>query len=307
MPVVQSDSLEALTRTTSAEVAPTITTSVSAERIARQMEALGPLPAVALEVMQLTEDPNSDAKDLQQSISRDAVIAGKVLRMANSAYFSSGTPCQTLQQASTRLGMKMIRNLVVSSCVTGMMDRDLPNYPYHSFGLQKHSLATGLITGEIVTRLGLPRTLIDELFLDGLLHDVGKLVLNPLLPSRVIATGITGIERERLLTGTDHAAVGILMAEHWKLPAHAVAVIGHHHDVTGVDEDFRAHAAVVGICDWLLNMRRIGLADDAQDVAPHPDDSALDALEIDQERLTEFTSDIDDALVTILEFCDAAI
>ncbi|MEM9384697.1 MAG: HDOD domain-containing protein [Pseudomonadota bacterium] len=307
MPVVQSDSLEALTRKTSVEVAPTITTSVSAERIARQMEALGPLPAVALEVMQLTEDPNSDAKDLQHSISRDAVIAGKVLRMANSAYFSSGQPCQTLQQASTRLGMKMIRNLVVSSCVTGMMDRDLPHYPYHSFGLQKHSLATGLITGEVVTRLGLPRTLTDELFLDGLLHDVGKLVLNPLLPDRVSATGVAGIKRERLLTGTDHAAVGVLMAEHWKLPEHAVAVIGHHHDVDGVDEDFRAHAAVVGISDWLLNTRRIGLADDAEQVEPTPDGPALGALGIDEEQFTELTSDIDDALVTILEFCDAAI
>ncbi|MEO0972793.1 MAG: HDOD domain-containing protein [Pseudomonadota bacterium] len=304
MPVVLSDSIDSLTKNSAPSgVAPTISTSVSAERISQQVEALGPLPAVALEVMQLTEDPESDARDLQQTISRDAVIAGKVLKMANSAFFSSGQPCQTLQQASARLGMKMIRNLVVSSCVAGMMEQQLERYPYVPFGLQRHSLTLALLTGEVITRLELPRVLIDELFLDGLLHDIGKLVLNPLLPSEIAHTGRQGVADERTRTGTDHATIGVLMAQHWKLPEHTVAVIGHHHDCANAPEEFRSHAAVVEVTDWILNRRAVGLDPDAP-VEEAVDSQALSTLCIDSDTLSQLAVEAEDAIEQILELCD---
>ncbi len=307
MPIFQGGEINSLTqRNRAPQVAPTISRHVGAERIAKQVEDLGPLPAVAMEVMQLTEDPDSDARTLQSAISRDPVIAAKVLKMANSAFFSKGQPCQTLQQAATRLGMKMVRNLVVSSCVAGMMSRPLAHYGYEPFGMQKHSLALALMTGEVIRVLGLPRVLVDELFLGGLLHDTGKLVLDPLLGSATAMTGTLCVARERELTGTDHCAVGVLMAEQWKLPAHANAVIGHHHDVARAPAEFRNHVAVVHLTDWIMNRSRTGLAEHAA-VDDLLDTAALAALGTNRERAESLADELDDALGQVLQFCASVL
>lgn len=309
MPIFRPADLDSLPREEAAHgVAPTIATTVSAERLARQIEDLGPLPTVALEVMELTENPDSDARDLQEAISRDAVIAAKVLKMANSAFFSKGRSCQTLQEGATRLGMKMIRNLVMGSCVTGMMGRDLPHYGYAPFGLPRHSLALAVLCGELQGLLGLPRSLQDELFLDGLLHDVGKLTLSGLLPAPVLATGVAGVERERLLTGTDHADVGIMMARHWKLPEHVTTVIAcHHHPDACAGTGFEQHVAAVHVGDWLLNRHRVGLADTAaaDQSLPHP--WALTAAGLGRDELEPFAEEAGDAVQRTLEFCNQVL
>lgn len=313
MPVLSTADLKDLPgRESAGEVAPTIATQVTSERVARQVEDLGPLPAVALEVMDLTQNPDSSARDLQAVISRDAVIAGKVLKMANSAFFSKGRSCQTLQDAATRLGVKTIRNLVMGSCVTGMMGRDLAHYPYEPFGLPKHSLALGIVAGELVRLFSLPAGLRDELFLCGLLHDVGKLTLSGLIASEVAATGQAGIESERRFCGTDHAEVGGLMALHWKLPEHTTAAIKFHHRPALADEEFQRHVAVIHVGDWLLNRQYIGLSeaqegDASTAVDSAPDDAALAVLGMQQDDLEAFVEQAQGAVEHTLEFCNTAI
>lgn len=304
MPIISSSDTYDLARRVpgDGEIAPTIATHVSAERVAKQVEDLGPLPAVALEVMELTERSDSDARDLQDTISRDAVIAAKVLKMANSAFFSKGRACQTLQEGATRLGMKMIRNLVMGSCVTGMMGRDLANYGYEPFGLPKHSLALAVLSSELLELLDLPRHLQDELFLDGLLHDVGKLTLNALIPQRILTTGPAGIERERLVAGTDHTAIGVIMARHWKLPEHVVATIACHHDPGEADDTYARHVAVVHVGDWLLNRCRIGL-EAAEPDAALPDAAALAVTGLDGKDIDQFAEEAQGAVERTLEFC----
>jgi HD-like signal output (HDOD) protein len=307
MPIVPTSDLGGLKSASddAARVAPTIGRAVSAERIARQLEAIGPLPQVAMEVMQLTEDPDSDSRDVERTVTRDPVMAAKVLKMANSAFFSKGQPCQTLQQASTRLGMKMVRNLVVSSCVTGMMRQPQVSYAYQPFGLSRHSLAHALLSTEVIAALGLPRALVDELFLDGLLHDAGKLVLDPVLGGPVTATGAAGIARERELAGTDHCAVGRIMAEHWKLPEHTAQAMSHHHDIHAAAPEFRQHAAVVALTDWLVNHYRCGLEDD---VETHPlDGDVRKTLEVDEERVAALAEELNDPMAQILQFCSSVL
>jgi HD-like signal output (HDOD) protein len=308
MPIVSSSQIDGLKQTDAGphKVAPTIARSVSAEHVARQLEELGPMPQVAMEVMQLTEDPESDSRDIERTVTRDPVIAAKVLTMANSAFFSKGQPCQTLQQASTRLGMKMVRNLVVSSCVAGMMRKPQKSYAYEPFGLCKHSLVLALLSGEVIHALGLPRTLVDELFLDGLLHDAGKLVLDPLLGGHVSSTGRLGTQRERELAGTDHCAVGVMMAEHWKLPAHTSEVIAHHHDVAAAAPQYRQHAAIINVTDWLTNHFGTGLGENVQ-LDQTFDPAVLDTLGVDADRLSALPEELDDAMAQVLQFCSSVL
>lgn len=225
---------------------------LTAEQFVAQAKELPVMPPVAAEVMKKAENPDSDLGALSKLISRDASLAVRVLKIANSSFYSMPRKVETLQQAIVLLGYSTLRTLVVAASMKDVFAR---------FGLAErllweHAVGAGVAATLIASEVGgISR---DEAFLGGLVHDVGKLVMYAQAEKRyqevlqaVYANEKTSIEAERESFGFDHTEVGQLLLARWKLPERLSAAVGAHHALAraeGVD-GAKPLAAVLQVAD----------------------------------------------------------
>lgn len=189
-----------------------------------------PVPMVALKVLKLIEDPNSTLEDLQRVIMGDQAMAARILKIANSAFHGSRRNIDTVSQAITIIGFNTVKSVVLAAST-----REI----YKGFGiieqkLWEHGLAvstaSGLIAGEVTF---LKR---EEAVLSGLLHDIGKVIMNNSQPENFsIVTQMVYEKKEPYASiedesfGFDHAEVGSMLAEKWGFPEILCNVIRKHH------------------------------------------------------------------------------
>lgn len=143
---------------------------VIAKRIKQDDIEVPMLPEVANKVMRLTNDPESDAGDLAKLIQSDQTLAGHVMRIANSVLYSPNATLVSLQQAITRLGMRVIADIALAASVNSKMF-NAPGYEKHIQTELQFSLMAGLWAKEIARAC---RRNVEAAFLAGLLHDIGR-------------------------------------------------------------------------------------------------------------------------------------
>lgn len=193
------------------------------------------MPQVAAKVIELASDPDTSSNQLQQVISDDQAMTGRILKIANSAMYSCSRRIKTLNEAIVMLGFNSIRSLVVTSAA-----RNLYNTRKSRTGLKERLLWEHSIGGAIACRLLAAERapqLAEEAFLAGLMHDIGKLVLNLRVPEKfdqivqvVYNENQPFHTTEAELLGFDHAQVGALLVNKWKLsPALEEAILNHHN------------------------------------------------------------------------------
>lgn len=193
------------------------------------------MPQVAAKVIELASDPDTSSNQLQQVISDDQAMTGRILKIANSAMYSCSRRIKTLNEAIVMLGFNSIRSLVVTSAA-----RNLYNTRKSRTGLKERLLWEHSIGGAIACRLLAAErapALAEEAFLAGLMHDIGKLVLNLRVPEKfdqivqvVYNENQPFHTTETELLGFDHAQVGALLVNKWKLsPALEEAILNHHN------------------------------------------------------------------------------
>jgi len=208
----------------------------SREQIIKAVETLPPLPAVAMRVMQVAQDPNSSAADLAVVVSSDPGLSARVLRVANSAAYRRQRDITSVQEALVMLGFLQARNIAISSAITGAYAPDALNVLFRIKEFWRHSMAVAFRASDLAghsRRLDVPSA-----FTAGILHNMGRLAMfyaDPAGVDQAVAEAIVQdvpLEAvERGLLGYDHAEIGGLLAEKWKLPlAIQEAIQQHHHD-----------------------------------------------------------------------------
>ena len=203
------------------------------------IEKMPSLPTTVGKIIQLANDINSSAKDILAVIQLDPVVAAKVMKLINSAYY--GMPNKvSLRQAVVLLGINTIKNLALSSAVVTQMGKNkiaIKSFDQHKFW--EHCLGTAITSREICKMLGTDPSEVDEFFVSGLIHDLGKVVLAlsvPMLYSRAFKYGeendLGGMACEREKIGIDHAEVGSMLGRKWSLSELLVDSILNHHQPT---------------------------------------------------------------------------
>jgi len=206
------------------------------ELILRQIESLPTLPIVATKLLALTTSDQTHARQVIELVSSDQALSARVLAMCRQADMGLRDDVMTIDRAVVLLGFTAIRNAVLSIKVFETFQKplagDLDNRDASSNGVSfdrnafwRHSLSVAIIAENIAT-LARRRDIIPaEAFVCGLLHDIGKLALDHMLPrsfARVIE--LTDLNRgniaeiERRVVGMDHHTAGKRLAEQWQLP-----------------------------------------------------------------------------------------
>jgi HD-like signal output (HDOD) protein len=203
-------------------------------KILRSLVELPPMPNIILKARQIMEDPGSSLKDLSAVIEHDQAIVARVLALANSAYYGLSGMVSSIQHASILLGQKTLGELITIAASSRLLSKKLKGYRLSPGDLWKHSLAVALGSKIIAEKKN--ALLVEDAFIAGLLHDAGKIILDPYVVehNKVFKKHINGgqrknFEAEKEILGFDHAEVMSRAARFWRYPKNQTLAIRYHH------------------------------------------------------------------------------
>jgi HD-like signal output (HDOD) protein len=231
-------------------------------------------------VLEICNDPNTSPNDLNRVISLDPVLAGQVMKVINSAYYSLPSKITSLTRAIIMLGLNTVKNLALSTAVLkGLGGRDSSQaLSMDSFWF--HSIGVGVTAKSLAAIKRIPVMEREEYFLGGLLHDLGKIPLNDHFPKEYLhACEQVKHEQDPLyraenaVFGFDHCGVGKMIAEKWQLADAINDLLTNHHSIEDAKEENRQFISIVALANIYANVFEIGSSGD-----PFPEEDVLTYL-----------------------------
>jgi HD-like signal output (HDOD) protein len=193
------------------------------------------IPSLYLELMDRLADPDGCAQDVASVIAKDPAMTAKILQLSNSAFFGVSRRISDTRDAVLYLGMDTLKSLALSVKVFSQFPvRRSSRFSIEDLG--KHTILTGILARKIAVAEGLSRQQIEDSFMAGLLHDIGKLVLVTAAPEKyeqaMRFAEVNGVHRrdaEQQVFGTTHGEIGTYLLWLWGLPDSVVEAVGYHH------------------------------------------------------------------------------
>ncbi len=251
--------------------------AVFQQTLEKKLADLPPLPAIVTRIMQTVNNPNTSADELNQLISLDQGLASKLLRIVNSAYYGFPKRISTITHAVVILGFNTVRNLVLGVSAFGMLSKKAEGQGLNRVQFWEHSIAVA-VCSSLLAKKKKPKTrsIVEEAFITGLLHDIGQLFLDCYFPVQYAVTlvyaerqNISLLEAEKKVLGIDHTIVGKKIAEQWNFPPSLVACIGSHHQPLA-GSDYFEPSALVHAADWLAwrMQKGVGMVENMPEMDP---------------------------------------
>lgn len=207
--------------------------------LTRSIQSFPVLPSVVVRIMELTANPESSVDDLMEVIRCDPSLTTMVLKLSNSAYFGQIRKVSSLKQAISVLGINEIRNIVVARAMFHSFKHIGSKEQFDIRDFWLHSFMCGLCA-KIISR---DIALLEDFFIYGLIHDIGKLVLLSALPSRFLEIieehghlGYDIYKQEEHSFGITHAEIGMVLLKRWMFPEKLVSTVGYHHHPERADK-----------------------------------------------------------------------
>ncbi len=274
-------------------------TKLTLENIVTQVDELPALPQIVTRVMELTEDPDSTAFDIQAVLNQDQAMTAQVLRLANSVYYGYSRRIATVTDAIILIGFNAVRSIVLAASVSKILKKELKGYAMDEGELWKHSQCSAVFARILAKKIRFRS--VELAYTAALLHDIGKLILNSFMCDMyqqvidiVAEEKIPFNEVEDNIFGYNHAILGGKVAEKWKLPVDLTEAITCHHE-PGKAEINPQLTAIVHVADAATMQMGLGLGIDG---LLYPlDQEAMNLLEINDSDLEEIMAELVDILI----------
>jgi len=204
----------------------------SIEIIAAKAGDLPALPHLAIRVMELIRDPHTRIRQIEDVISQDPALTARVLRIANSAFYGLRAQVSTLSRAIVVLGFNTLRSVVFAASTQALYRSKTIHFKERI--LWEHALSVASAARKLARRAGIED--VEEAFIGGLLHDIGKAVMDANLADRyqevierVYNDGETFVDAETSVLGFEHSEVGSLVIQKWNLTPDLEEAVRLHH------------------------------------------------------------------------------
>ena len=231
--------------------------SVVSHEFVRIIDDLPQFPESISKINRLLNDPDSKISDIAMHISSDVSLTTDLLKLVNSATFALASPCQSIVDAVKIVGLRGIKNMLISvGSMSGLKNLDNGNT---SRELWTHSYRVAFYSYNLARNFcAKDRSVVEDSYVCGLLHDMGKLVFETAHPDIINhlklvcdEKGISPSIFEKLVSGVNHGEIGALIAEKWNFPQTIVSVIRYHHEPDLVDTENKKLTSLVYLADMI--------------------------------------------------------
>ena len=206
--------------------------SLSPQELVNSNIELVSLPLIVTKVNELLNSPTASAADIAELISQDPALTLRLLKIVNSPFYNFPSKIETVSMAITVLGINQLRDLLIA---TTLVNRFKSN-PDTDFDIETfwcHSITTGLAARTIALNRKIPNS--ERLFISGLLHDIGKMLMALLLPMHYAELNQSYLQsakaNETDIFGFNHDELGECLLNSWHFPSTIATPIRHHHDL----------------------------------------------------------------------------
>ena len=191
------------------------------------------LPEVCLRVNEMLDESAVTAADLGNVISQDTSLTARLLKIVNSSYYGFEAKIETVSRAVTVVGLRELRGLVIAASAVETFS-NVPDEILNKVQFWRHSLYCGVIARLLAEQCNVLHS--ERLFVAGLLHDIGKLVIAQRLPIetknitlQAESEGRSEFEVEQDILGFNHAEVGGELMRAWNMPETLFEAVAYHH------------------------------------------------------------------------------
>lgn len=208
------------------------------EKVISEVVRLPSHPQILPKLQALLRDPDTDLDDIVKFLKVDVALTASILKLVNSTYYGLAAPAQGLDEAVSLLGFREVYHIASMAATKDVMNEALPFYNAKEGDLLRDSIATAQIMTAVADALRMRGA--DNYYTSGLLHGIGKIVINQYFEKRGLAVysgdhGVDStphevtIEEEKDLFGFDHAEAGAALLMSWNFPDDIIVPIRCQH------------------------------------------------------------------------------
>jgi HD-like signal output (HDOD) protein len=222
------------------------------------------LKSLLHELELLTQKSNMRLEEVTELVQVDQGMSLRVLRMANSVYYSPSVPIMDVQDAILYIGLNTFRGAVASTrCIEKTCHIKQSVLDWKAFWT--HAAGVGQITTELASHLRTPELPTESFYLIGLMHDIGKVVLAHVMPQEfnriyleAARTKTSPAPLEMEVLGIDHGHLGAWYLEKQGIPSNLCEPVRFHHSFENGDKPHLRHALLIRLADSLALYYRLG-------------------------------------------------
>lgn len=265
-----------------------------------EISHIATLPEVTIKIIQLVEDPDSTAQDLNKIISTDPALGARILKVVNSAFYGLPGQIGSINRAIVLLGLNAVKNIAIAASLAKLFrgGRISPNFDARE--LWTHSIGTATCTQLLSDKVGLG--LPDEAFLGGLIHNLGVMVEVQACRAKFVEVvdmlqndeGLTLRQAESMVIGATHEDFGAGLCKAWKFPHSFQYITGFHHRPNDLPEQHRTLTALVYAADIIVAKNKLGWARGTE--ATEIDPNVVGFLGLQDSHIAEVTEQLPEAL-----------
>lgn len=210
---------------------------IDLDKLVNRIEDIPALPDIVVKLLHASRDPNVSTREMVELIKHDPGLTIKVLRLCNSTYYGLPRKINSIQEALVYIGTDTLVNFVLAGCLSSFYQQAQGGYGLEKGELWRHSVGCAIASQRIAAQSS--EDVSGQAFTAGLLHDIGKIILNayvdkelPAILKLVESEQLSFCEAEKRVLGFSNTEAGTHVARHWNLPEPLIESIALHQDPT---------------------------------------------------------------------------
>ncbi|MDQ5985268.1 MAG: hypothetical protein CSYNP_00976 [Syntrophus sp. SKADARSKE-3] len=234
--------------------------NIRPDELINDQTKLATLPGIYHQILDAISKPNSSAHDIENVISKDPSLSVRLLKIVNSAFYGYPSKIDTLSRAVNIVGTKQLSTLAIGVKIICAF-KDIPSEIVNMKMFWKHSILCGICARILAGYKNIQNT--ERMFVAGLIHDIGRLVLYNYLPRESCYIMMQArknkhllFQEERNMFGIDHAMIGGQLLAKWQMPMSLEDTVQHHHDPQKSKN--RLESSIIHLSDIIANTMGVG-------------------------------------------------
>jgi putative nucleotidyltransferase with HDIG domain len=265
----------------------------SLKEYVQRIKNLPTIPMIAQEILNVVNKDLTSVDKLEKIVQNDPAISAKIMSVANSAFFGVSTPSRTLNGAILRIGFDNVKNIALGISLMTVLGNGRQGRSIDYQRIFNHSITVGFVARVISKKLKMSAP--EETVMNGLLHDIGFLVLIRYFPDNYLKVlthfeeGKPLLDAEKEVLDFTHADIGAWLAEQWKLSGTVIDSIRHHHTPALAEKNAK-QTAVIHLADYMASSKILPATGKNPD---YPlDGNAFEILNISEDGLRTIEAEV---------------